>query len=128
MILLLDTHVLLWVAFGDPRLSSKAKALIEDPQQRVFVSVVSAWEIIIKHGNGKLPLNNDPELVFLDEVRDNQYEVLTADLSHIMRVAKLEDHHKDPFDRLLIAQTLSEGFVLLTDDGAIQQYNVPTTW
>ncbi len=128
MILLLDTHVLLWAAANDGRLSSRAKSLIQDPEQRIYVSVVSAWEMIIKHGNGKLPLNNTPELVFLDAVRDNQYEVLPVDLNHIMRVAKLEPHHKDPFDRLLIAQTLSEGFVLLTDDGAIQQYNVPNTW
>jgi PIN domain nuclease of toxin-antitoxin system len=129
MILLLDTHVLLWAAANDGRLSSKAKTLIQDPEQRIYVSVVSAWEMIIKHGNGKLlPLNNAPELVFLDAVRDNQYEVSAVDLSHIMRVAKLETHHKDPFDRLLIAQTLSEGLVLLTDNGAIQQYNVPNTW
>jgi PIN domain nuclease of toxin-antitoxin system len=128
MILLLDTHVLLWVAFGDARLSNTARTMIENPEQRIFVSVVSAWEIIIKHSSGKLPLNKTPELVFLDEVRDNQYEVLPVDLSHVMRVSKLETHHKDPFDRLLIAQALSEGLVLLTDDGLIQQYNVSTTW
>jgi PIN domain nuclease of toxin-antitoxin system len=128
MTLLLDTHVLLWIAFGDPRLSQKARALIEDPEQRILVSAVSAWEIIIKHGAGKLPLQKDPELVFLDEVRENAFEVLPIELTHVLRAAKLEAIHKDPFDRLLIAQALSEGLVLLTDDGLIQQYNVATQW
>src|SRR5262245_48438230 len=106
--LLLDTHTSLWFFWDDPQLSPTAKALIEDPNNRKLVSVASCWEIAIKAGLGKLQLG-EPSRTFLSrEIARNNFEVLSITVAHATAVEHLPLHHRDPFDRLLIAQGLNE--------------------
>jgi len=128
MRILLDTHTFLWWAADDPQISLKAKALITNPDNEVFFSVVSAWEIIIKVGIGKLSLSESPETYIPSRIVSNQFEILPVQMSHILKINSLPNFHKDPFDRLLIAQSLVEDLLLLTVDNAIAQYPVTTIW
>ena len=102
MIVLLDTHVLLWFLRDDPLLSTTAKAVIEDAQNRKLVSVASCWEIAIKAGLGKLDLAEPSRSLLEREIPRNNLELLPITLAHATTVESLPLHHKDPFDRLLI--------------------------
>ena len=104
MNLLLDTHVLLWFLAADPQLTPTARALIEDPTNRKFVSVASVWEIAIKVCLRKLDLG-EPATTFLPrELAVNGFDLLGIDMAHATFVEALPPHHKDPFDRMLVAQ------------------------
>ena len=128
MTVLLDTHALLWAYWGDPQLSGAAIRLIFDPANRVLVSPASHWEIAIKMRIGKLTLRE----TFLEFIRhavfDNGFEVLPIEPSHTALVSRLPFHHKDPFDRLLIAQALAEGVPLVSADAAADAYCVTRLW
>ena len=120
---LLDTHAFLWTVNGDRRLSPSVAALIRRPDNSSYVSVASVWEISIKAGLGKLPgLSSDPELL----ISDAGLLLLDIDIAHAKQVAHLPHHHRDPFDRMLIAQAQVEGLILITDDWKIEQYGTPT--
>lgn len=119
---LLDTHAFLWAVNGDRRLSPSVAALIRHPDNASYVSVASVWEISIKAGLGKLPGLNDPEAL----INDARLRLLDIDISHAQQVAHLPHHHRDPFDRMLIAQAQVEGLTLITDDWKIEQYDTPT--
>ena len=119
---LLDTHAFLWAVNGDRRLSPSVAALIRRPDNASYVSVASVWEISIKAGLGKLPGLNDPEAL----INDARLRLLDIDIAHAQQVAHLPHHHRDPFDRMLIAQAQVEGLTLITDDWKIEQYNTPT--
>ena len=128
MTLLLDTHAFLWFVWNDPQLSVAAKALIETPGNRKLLSVASCWEIAIKVGNGKLMLDV-PAAVFIPrELSNNKFELLEIKLAHATAVETLPPHHKDPFDRLLIAQARNEGFPLVSVDTALDPYGVTRLW
>jgi PIN domain nuclease of toxin-antitoxin system len=123
--LLLDTHVLLWSASDPDRLSAEARTAIEDGTQEVLVSTVSAWEIAIKQSLGKLDLPQ-PAAAWLPEVlRRSGFEVAPVGLSAALRVGALPWHHRDPFDRMLIAQALEDGYTIVTHDDALTPYRVP---
>ena len=119
---LLDTHVLLWWLDGDKRLSEKFKKIIGDTNNIKLVSVVSIWEIIIKVQTKKLPLKTSIENL----VKKIRFPVLNIDIIHALELIKLPSIHKDPFDRMLVAQAKSEGCILLTDDKNIKKYKVAT--
>jgi PIN domain nuclease of toxin-antitoxin system len=126
--ILLDTCTFLWIAGGAPELSSRAREAFVDPANDVLLSAVSAWEIAIKHRLGRLPLPESPE-VFVPQQRANHgIERLDLDEEAALHVAKLPDLHRDPFDRMLVAQALAGGLVLLTPDEAIRRYPVRTIW
>jgi len=126
--LLLDTHAMLWFLWADSQLSPNAKALIEDADNRKLVSIASCWEIAIKVGLGKLDLG-EPSRSFLPrEIAHNNFELLPIDLNHATMVEKLPTHHRDPFDRLLIAQAVVEGLSLVSADVAFDQYSVSRLW
>src|SRR5260221_5224617 len=108
MTVLIDTHTLLWFLKDDPLLSTKAKSLIEDPQNRKLVSVASCWEIAIKAGLHKLDLAEPSRSLLERELPRNNLELLPITLEHATAVETLPAHHKDPFDRLLIAQAMIE--------------------
>ena len=128
MTLLLDTHAFLGFVWDDPQLSASAKALIEDPANRKLVSVASCWEIAIKVGNGKLTLDA-PSAVFVPrELAGNGFELLEITLAHATAVETLPQHHKDPFDRLLIAQVRIEGIAIVSVDTAFDPYGVTRMW
>lgn len=121
MRLLLDTHVALWALSDDPRLSQRARALIADPANDVLVSAVSLWEIAIKHalGRGDMPISGDQAL---DWFRQAGYALLPIAPDHAAAVEHLPDHHRDPFDRLLVAQAIAEPLRLLTRDPLVLRY------
>jgi len=119
---LLDTHILLWWLDGDKRLSKKFKKVIEDTSIIKLVSVASIWEIIIKVQAKKLPLKTSVENL----VKKIMFPILNIDVIHVLKLIKLPDIHKDPFDRMLVAQARSEDCILLTDDKNIKKYKVST--
>ena len=121
MKLLLDTHVLLWAAQDSDRLSDQAKALIEADEAQLFFSAVSIWEVAIKVGLGRDDFDVDPR-VLRRGLLASGYVELPVTGEHGIEVRALEHHHKDPFDRMLIAQGRVEGLVLMTADHLVSQY------
>lgn len=124
MRLLLDTHLLLWAAGPSPRLSRQARRLIEDPDNELVVSIASLWEIAIKSGLGRPNFRIDAAL-FRRNLLNNSYQELAVTGEHAVAVANLPPLHRDPFDRLLVAQSLVEGITLLTSDPQVAQYPAP---
>jgi PIN domain nuclease of toxin-antitoxin system len=121
MTLLLDTHVLLWWLDNPRQLSKQANKAIQDGANRVYVSAAVAWEIAIKKSLGRLDAPDDLEEV----VEANRFMPLPITIPHALAVLSLPRHHRDPFDRMLIAQALHEGFQLVTRDQDIAKYAVP---
>jgi PIN domain nuclease of toxin-antitoxin system len=118
---LLDTHILLWFLDNDSKLSNEVREIIINPRNLVFVSAISAWEIAIKQSLGKLIAPNNLE----EALRFSRLEVLPMMLPHGLKVADLPMHHKDPFDRILIAQALIENMTMITVDEKFKLYDVP---
>ena len=128
MRLLLDTCTFLWLAGDASELSDRARELHRDPANEVFLSAASAWEIAIKASLGRLPLPG-PVGQFVPETRGRlRVEPLPLDEESALAVARLPDHHRDPFDRALVAQAIVHGLVVLTPDPAISSYPARTTW
>lgn len=125
MRLLLDTHVFLWYVVADPRLAAAVRDAIRDPANGVYVSVVAVWEAVIKHAVGKLPLVAPPA-VYLTRLRDQHAMIpLSIDEGAMTHLAGLPPLHKDPFDRVLVAQALQHGLTVATVDAAVRAYPVP---
>lgn len=127
MKLLLDTHVFLWIIDDGP-LSSRARQSFMDEENEIYVSAASYWEISIKVSNGRLKLVENWMEVFDREVVANGIRWLPIKKEHCGRIVELPMIHRDPFDRLLIAQSRFEEMTLLTADDTIQKYDVPTIW
>jgi PIN domain nuclease of toxin-antitoxin system len=122
--LLVDTHVLLWWLADDPELSATAREAIADPANEPLVSTASVWEIAIKRALGKLEAPDDlPETIV-----DEGFSWLPVGAAHAWEVQKLPMHHRDPFDRLVVAQALCEGLPVVTADGRFREYAVDTRW
>jgi len=128
MRLLLDTHAMLWFMEEHSSLSRAAYSAIESPDIEVFVSHASALEIAIKLSLGKLDLKFPFERLFPTAVLENGFEVLALDFAHYHRLLELPHHHRDPFDRLLIAQAKVEGMNIVTRDPHFAAYGVPILW
>jgi PIN domain nuclease of toxin-antitoxin system len=124
MRVLLDTHILLWGQAGDPALPKEAEKAIRSEGNEAWVSVVSFWEIGLKHSVGKLPLLM-PLDAFFQTILDANFMVLPLDPGHIVAASTLPLHHRDPFDRMLIGQAKHEGMQLITVDAQFKAYNVP---
>lgn len=124
---LLDTHALIWLINGDIKLSKKALETIELSTARVVVSVVSFWEIAIKVSLGKLELTL-PFSEIINKVNDNGFEIMGVTFDHTLQLSQLPFHHRDPFDRTLIAQTLSEDLVIISKEKLFDAYNVKRIW
>ena len=128
MRLLLDTHACLWFVGGDERLSTRARQLIEDTGNQPLLSVASLWEMAIKISLGKLTLD-PPFATFIPQhLRLNGIQLLNIEFRHTVRVAELPFHHRDPFDRLLVAQALTEDLPLLSGDPNFDAYGVARWW
>jgi len=121
---LIDTHCWLWWHIDPARLGEPVINLIEDGATEIFFSVVSAWEITIKCGVKKLTLPHSPEKYILSRLQQSYMEILPIELEHTLGVGKLPTHHKDPFDRLLIAQALAEKLTIITQDSQFGRYDV----
>jgi len=122
--LLLDTHLLLWAAGAPEKLSARARMLMEDPVHTLVFSAASLWEITIKAGLGRADFQVDPSLLRRGLV-ENGYEELPVYGRHAIAVNTLPDLHRDPFDRILVAQAIVEGFLLLSHDPLVQGYPGP---
>jgi PIN domain nuclease of toxin-antitoxin system len=121
---LLDTHVLLWSALDPDRISGTCRDAIEDGENSVFVSAVSAWEIAIKQSIHKLELARPAERWLPDVLRRSGFAPLPVDITAALRVRALPWHHRDPFDRLLAAQAIEEGLTLVTNDEIFARYGL----
>lgn len=125
---LLDTHAFIWMDSAPSRLSPTAAAICRDPSNTLILSVASAWEIQIKMQLGKLTLPAPLAQTIENQRQINRLELLPVELSHVIGLASLPDHHKDPFDRLLIAQAMIEDIVLISNDPRIARYPVQLIW
>jgi PIN domain nuclease of toxin-antitoxin system len=122
--LLVDTHVLLWWLTDDPALSPPARDAIADPVNEPFVSAASVWEIAIKRSLGKLTAPDD----LPDRIEDEGFAWLPISANHAWQVRELPPHHRDPFDRMLVAQALIERLALITSDPHFGPYGVQVRW
>lgn len=122
MQLLLDTHALIWWLINDSTLSIEAKKAIANPDNIVFVSAASAWEIAIKKSLGKLQAPDDLKV----QIEEKRFTPLAINIDHVLTVEELPLHHQDPFDRILIAQAISENLIVVTRDRKFEAYKVKT--
>jgi PIN domain nuclease of toxin-antitoxin system len=122
--LLLDTHLLLWATSQSARLSSEARELLADINNELVFSTASIWEVVIKFGRGRDDFEVDPR-VLRRGLLENRYQELPVTGEHAAAVTSLPSLHRDPFDRLLVAQSLVEGITLLTSDPRVAQYPAP---
>ena len=124
MKILLDTHIFLWFISGDTKLPTDIRDAIRDPDNAVYLSVVSIWETVVKYQLGRLPLPEPPE-TYLPKQRDrHQISSLVLDEHSVVQLAQLPALHRDPFDRMLICQALQNDLTLATVDTAIRAYSV----
>ena len=122
--LLLDTHALLWWLTDDPALSATAREGLADPVNEPLVSAASVWEIAIKRSLGKLTAPND----LPDRIAEQGFSWLPVSAAHAWQVRELPAHHRDPFDRLLIAQALVERLAIITTDAHFNDYDIEVYW
>ncbi len=128
MNVLLDTHTFLWFAWGDKQLSHKARSLIESTEHTTYLSMASVWEMAIKLNLGKLKLTRPFEDFLIERVDDNGFEVLPIERTHSLQLVSMPLHHRDPFDRMLVAQSLAERMPILSVDAVFETYGVQRIW
>jgi len=125
---LIDTHTFLWWNMDDPQLSLRAREIIANGENEVFLSVASVWEIVIKTAKGRLIIPEAPSLYIPNRMSLYRIQPLPVQVSHALRVYDLPRHHDDPFDRLLIAQSQLESLALITGDEIIGKYDIEVIW
>ena len=128
MRLLLDTHAFLWWVGAGRTLSRRARSAIGSGRNECFVSIATAWEIAIKVSLGSLRVEGSLDRFLPDQIAANGFQPLPIDLRHAARVATLPFHHRDPFDRLLVAQALEEELAVVTADPVFAEYGVKRVW
>jgi PIN domain nuclease of toxin-antitoxin system len=128
MKVLLDTHAFLWSITGDDRLSKTAEKTFLNPDNNLYFSAASFWEICIKMSLGKLSLKRGWFKTIQEEMRINAVQWLPVEMQHCVELTKLPFHHRDPFDRMLIAQALAEDLQLLSRDGRLSAYEIELIW
>ncbi|MFZ0807239.1 MAG: type II toxin-antitoxin system VapC family toxin [Candidatus Sulfotelmatobacter sp.] len=126
MNILLDTHTLLWALTDESRLSERARRLL--PRADTWLSVASLWEVLIKAQIGKIPLPRPTGAFLLSKLKSNGVRLLPITADHVLRIESLPDHHRDPFDRMLIAQSIEEKFPLVSSDRIFASYPVEVIW
>ena len=125
---LLDTHSFLWFISGSSKLSQTARTLIEEPSNQPFLSIASLWEMAIKLSLGKLSLGEPFEVLIPEQMKANGINLLGIEIEHTALVATLPFHHRDPFDRLLVAQAVVERMPIVSADAAFDAYGVERLW
>ncbi|MDM8532729.1 type II toxin-antitoxin system VapC family toxin [Anaerolineales bacterium HSG25] len=128
MKLLLDTHALIWFIKGDRRLSATARTLIETPENQRLVSTATLWEIAIKMSIGKLEMNVSFDQLIPSQLVSNDMTILPITVPHLKKLVELPFHHRDPFDRLLIAQSVVETIPLISRDSHFETYDIQCLW
>ena len=127
MKILLDTHPFIWFIEGNPKLGANARKVIENPENERWLSVASIWEVAIKTGLGKLELSR-PFAELENIIHDNDINILPILFNHTVCLSALELKHRDPFDRLIIAQGISEGLKIVSKDRHFAAYDVSLIW
>jgi PIN domain nuclease of toxin-antitoxin system len=125
---LLDTHAFLWAITDDPQLSEKARRMFTSSDNELLLSVASVWEVLVKVQIGKLPLPKPTGDYLQRQLAKNAVRVLPIQLRHVLRLEQLPPHHRDPFDRILIAQSLEEELPIMTADPLMKNYAVTLVW
>jgi PIN domain nuclease of toxin-antitoxin system len=125
---LTDTNAFLWFITDSPRLPVKAKGLLESRDNERFLSIASVWEIAIKASLGKLTFHKPVEEFIPEQIAINAFTMLDISVAHALQAARLPFHHRDPFDRMLVAQCLAEGMPLVSSDNALDAYRVQRLW
>ena len=125
---LLDTHALLWFLRGDKKLSAKARGLIDNPGNRKFLSIASLWEIAIKVSLRKLVLDKPFEKLFPEQLHFNRIEILDITVDSLTKLTTLPFHHREPFDRLIIAQAIVERLPIIGVDAVFDVYGISREW
>ena len=128
MKLLLDAHTFLWFVWDDPQLTNNAKELITNPANQKFVSAAIYWEIAIKMSIGKLDLGEQYRPFMRREIARNNFDILPISVDHAAAVSVLPFHHRDPFDRMLIAQAMVEQVPIVSGDTAFDAYPITRLW
>ncbi|AMW29519.1 type II toxin-antitoxin system VapC family toxin [Arthrospira platensis] len=128
MRLLLDTHTILWFFMGNSRLSDKVRDLVEDGHNHKLISVATVWEMSIKQSQNKLTLEKTASDYIEEKIRLDDFELLPIQLNHLRILSSLPFYHKDPFDRLLIAQSMQENIPILSKDMAFNAYPIQRIW
>ena len=128
MKILLDTHAFLWWVLDDPKLPASARGLVADEENTILFSVASAWEMSIKVGLGRLTFPQPAAPFVSEQIRINGFQLLPISLTHSFHTAELPHHHRDPFDRMLIAQSRVEQVPILSRDSAFEDYDVTVLW
>ena len=128
MRLLADTHTFLWMVEGNPHLSLKAREALENPENETWLSLVSVWEMAIKISTGKLSLNQPLETYITEQTAVNGIQLLPLSLQYVLSVESLPFHHRDPFDRLLVAQATVESMPLISADQIFDEYGIVRLW
>jgi len=128
MTALLDTHVFLWWLYESSRLSVRVREILADGSNTLPFSSASVWELIVKIQSGKLRMPEEPEAFIVRRLALHSMESLSVKLEHAVRVYTLPAHHKDPFDRILVAQAISERVPIITADSQIPRYPVEVIW
>ena len=125
---LLDTHMFIWWNTDDQRLSERAREFIANRHNELFLSAASAWEIAIKAGRGRLTLPQSPQKYVASRMSRHHFQPLPIQISHALHVFTLPDIHRDPFDRLLVAQSQMEKIPIISADSLIARYDVEIVW
>lgn len=128
MKLLLDTHAFLWWVEGTPALGRRARAAVANPDNEVFISIASCWELAIKLSLGKLRLTQRLDRFIPEQLTLNGFSLFAVELRHVVGVADLPFHHRDPFDRLLVAQALQDQLAVVSADRVFRRYGVTVIW
>ena len=125
---LLDTHTFLWWITDNPKLSPRVREIISDGRNELFLSAASGWEIAIKAKLGRIYIPGKPQSFISEQMVINAVQGLPIQMSHALQVYLLPPYHRDPFDRMLVAQAQLEGLPILTNDIQISRYSVETIW
>ncbi|HMW03331.1 MAG: type II toxin-antitoxin system VapC family toxin [Blastocatellia bacterium] len=124
----IDTHTFLWLTSGDPQLSQTALDLLQDAESEIWLSEVSLWEIAIKMNIGKLTLSDAFEIFIAEQTAAYRIDILDVTVAHLSKLISLPLHHRDPFDRLLVAQALAENLPFVSIDAKLDAYGVNRIW
>ena len=128
MKILIDTQVFLWWISDNPNISSKFHDVMSEPRNEIYFSAASGWEIAVKAKIGRLSIQGDPQKFIPTQLSLNSITVLPIQISHTLQTYHLPEHHKDPFDRLIIAQSQIENMPIATNDALFKNYEVDLIW
>lgn len=126
--MLLDTHIFLWFVFAEVQLNAYVRDLIEDEANVKFLSMASVWEMAIKHSVGRLPLTLPFGEFIRHQLEPNGFRLLPITFEHLVQISSLPMHNRDPFDRLIVAQSLTENMAVVSADQAFDAYGVTRLW